>query len=199
MHVNPNDLGYNPNNTILSIGNQNDNVGNYSNPDHTTYQISGVGVSGFLNYKMYTASVRSFNSTLSVNLRFNVSSSTLVLIMIAAGGSGSINITSGPGSLHNLYDFSYSEHLDQVNASAAAYAGNMSSGKYSVTINSTMDTSANSGTGGVVGAIAYVFNQESAPPKSTPPKSNIELYAIIGVVVAVVAIGSALVIMKKKK
>ena len=154
MNVNNNTMGYNG--TIVSIGHQNSNVGSF-NSNASNYEISGVGVSGFSTYSIFTGSVRSFNSTQSFNLNFRVMSSALVLIMIAGGGVGSINITEGSQFLSMLYDSTLNEGGSQVNASAAAYDGYMIAGNYDVTIASTMNTNTNSGTGGVLGAVAYVF------------------------------------------
>lgn len=175
----------------VSIGHQKNNVGNYSTTA-SNHQISGVGVSNFTSYSTYNASIRSFNSTQSFNLTFKADSTSLVLIMIAGGGIGSINITSGI-SLNKLYDVTYSTGA-QVNASADAYKGIVSKGEFTVTINSTMNAQINSGTGGVVGAVAYVFSSTSSSGTS-----DIELYAIIGAVVAVAVIGSVFAVMRKRR
>lgn len=154
MNVNQNTMGLNG--TVLTIGHQKSNIGSYTS-NATNYQISGVGVSGFTNYSVYDASVRSFNYSQSFQLGFRVNSTALVLIMIAGGGVGSINITGGSQLFTMLYDSTFSEGGAQVNASAAAYEGNLQPGIYNVTINSTMNAVTNSGSGGVVGAVAYVF------------------------------------------
>ncbi len=175
MRVNNNSMGFNG--TILSIGHQNSNVGFY-NSSSVNYEISGVGVSGFSTYSIFNGSFRSFNSVQSFNLGFSVTSSALVLIMIAGGGVGSINITGGTQSLSKLYDTTLSERGSQVNASAAAYAGNFVAGTYAITIASTMNQITNDGTGGVLGAVAYVFYPVNADYsqlhlKFNPPDSRV--------------------------
>ena len=175
MNVNNNSMGNSG--TIVSVGHQDSNFG-YYNSSAVNYEISGVGVSGFSTYSIFSGSVRSFSSVQSFNLSFDVTGSALVLIMIAGGGVGSINITTGSQYLTKLYDSTLSEGGDQVNASAAAYSGNLVSGNYDVTIESTMNAITNSGTGGVVGAVAYVFypvnyNYSQLQLKFSPPNARV--------------------------
>ena len=156
--VNPNNMGFQG--TVISMGNQSGNYGNYTS-SAANYQISGFGIVNFSKYVMYSNYLRSFNSTQSLNLSFNVTSNALAVIMVAGGGVGSINLSDPLFSA--LYDFTYSEAGNDVNASGAAFSAKLSGGSYKVNINSTMNSGTNSGTGGILAAIAYIFYPTSQP------------------------------------
>ena len=171
----------------IIIGHQNTERGNYSFYG-SNYGIAGTGVSNFSSYVSYNASS---STNTSLNLSFATNSGDLVVILIGGEGDGYIN-TTNVQNLNVATNYTYSEGGSNVIASGAIYYGYLPSGSYTLKINSnTFPTNA----GTSIGAVAYIFS----PVKVASIYKVTNLYIIIGVVVAVAVIGSAIAVMRKRK
>jgi PKD repeat protein len=146
------------NGTSVSIGHQANDTGSF-NGTFSNLAIAGVAVNGFTNYSVVQsyANGSSSNGTLAggthLRLTFNVPLPTMVVVLVGASGTGSLNMTGIP--LRTLVDQTYNEGGADTNASVAIYEGNLTPGIYSGNLTGTTDAATNSGT--VIAAGAYVF------------------------------------------
>lgn len=161
--LNVTDLGT-PGGPAISIGHSSSSTGSYST-SAGNFIIAGVGVSNFCSYQIETAHAASFRSPIDTWVNFTTTDANEAIIIVGGEGVGSLGLTGS--SLPTLGDQTYSQENNGVNASVAIFGGSLPPGAYSLEATSTMNIFTNSGSGGSLGVVVYLFPYNSSS-KSTP-------------------------------
>lgn len=161
--LNVTDLGT-PGGPAISIGHSSSSIGSYST-SAGNFIIAGVGVSNFCSYQIETAHAASFRSPIDAWVNFTTTGANEAVIIVGGEGVGSLGLTGS--SLATLGDQTYSQENNGVNASVALFGGSLSPRTYSFEATSTMNIFTNSGSGGSLGVVVYLFPYNSSS-RSTP-------------------------------
>lgn len=120
-----------------------------------TFIIAGVGVSNFCSYQTKTGYAAGFGSPIDAWTNFTTTGTSEALVIVGGEGAGSFGLTGA--KLPALADQTYSQLSNGVNASAAMFWGTLPGATYSLEVNSTMNVNTNSGSGGALGVVVYLF------------------------------------------
>ena len=162
--LNVTDLGT-PGGPAISIGDSTSSTGSYTSTAGT-YIIGGVGVSNFCSYRTVSNHAESYDSPIDVWANFTTTGSSEVLVVVGGEGVGSLELTGT--TLGTLGDQTYSEEDNGVNASVAFFAGALPGASYSFEARSSMDVVTNSGSGGSLAVVVYIFPYTGVSQGSTP-------------------------------
>ncbi|MGA9043651.1 MAG: hypothetical protein ACLQHA_05925 [Thermoplasmata archaeon] len=161
--LNVSDLGT-PGGPAISIGHGSSASASYSS-SAGTYIIAGLGVSNFCSYQTVTGHAASFRSPIDAWANFSTTGSSEVFVVVGGEGVGSLGT---PDPMSAVADQTYSPANNEVNASVAIYTALLVGGSYSFEVTSTMNVATNSGSGGSLGIVVYIFPYAGSPKSSTP-------------------------------
>lgn len=170
-------------------------INSYNPYGNSHYTIGGVGVSGFSSHSTYYAvNTPPIQPATTINLTFNVTSYSLVVIMGMIGGAFCISLSGIPGmKIDSILNYSGDVGLEI----SQAY---LNTGKYTVIENSTNGDGGSNTRSEILSASVFysVTSTNSSTSTSSTTPLNLQEFGLIAVAI-IIAASVIIFTMRKKK